>query len=347
MKRDESKEKVLYYHSLAVIEMGKRDIPLTPKNYAVWYEYVRENDQDIMARIRELDKQKSQYNQDDNEALYRCYSGKESLDESTDELKLFIHKLIGELSEKIKEEGIGLTNFTDTLEETLNRIGLVNNANELKALVVSLTLNVKKQIERNVELEKTLSSTTSQVDQLKGKIERISRDRLTDPLTGVGNRRSFDQRIKQCFRALHEDEEPFSLLLLDIDHFKQFNDRYGHAIGDKVLKYFARISEKVVRGADQIFRVGGEEFAILLPKTPYYGALTVAENIRKEVRKHRLVDKERRLDRVTVSVGVSTADFEDTTESLFERADRALYNAKRSGRDQVIGEDTLCGDLSE
>ena len=162
-----------------------------------------------------------------------------------------------------------------------------------------------------------------------------------DALTGVGNRHAFNLDLQAQFDSRRQGDQQFSLLLLDVDHFKQFNDRHGHLAGDDCLMAVARhISEQAGRGADRVYRYGGEEFAVLLPYTGSDGACEVAERIVQDLAQSPLwISSTGRWHTVTVSVGVASAEphaptmqFADTPRALIHRADTALYEAKRAGR---------------
>jgi diguanylate cyclase (GGDEF)-like protein len=158
---------------------------------------------------------------------------------------------------------------------------------------------------------------------------------LTDPLTGIGNRAAMQSSGWSQIELAHRHELPLSLLLIDIDHFKRINDTYGHAKGDAVLKLLARTVARATRRSDHVFRYGGEEFVVLLGHTDLAGAEIMAERIRILVAGSR--DLHREIEEgVTVSVGVGTLRAQDTLETLCERADRALYLAKRGGRNRVV-----------
>lgn len=157
----------------------------------------------------------------------------------------------------------------------------------------------------------------------------------TDALTGIANRRSFMEKLEEEFVRFQRFSNPVAVLMLDIDHFKQVNDSWGHAVGDRVLRDFASICQQVVRKVDVLGRLGGEEFAVLLPGCGMAGALALAERLRQAVRAHRVALDAGQLQ-VRVSIGVScfARDQQEANVAL-ALADQALYEAKLAGRDQV------------
>jgi diguanylate cyclase (GGDEF)-like protein len=169
------------------------------------------------------------------------------------------------------------------------------------------------------------------------KYDAIRRQVVTDHLTGLYNRRHYTNRAREEIERSLRYQHPLSMLMIDIDHFKNFNDHYGHATGDKVLQTVAGVLKKAFRTVDLCARLGGEEFAVLLPDTPALQARQVAERVRQTLAGYRYtglgLPPE---DNVTISVGVATCPRDATTmEDLLELADKALYAAKSQGRDRV------------
>lgn len=164
---------------------------------------------------------------------------------------------------------------------------------------------------------------------------------LLDPLTLVGNRAALDNSLKRELQLASRQQQPLSLLMIDVDYFKSINDRYGHHQGDRILCDIAKTIQSVCRSTDSLFRYGGEEFVVLLNNTHASGAGVIAERIRQQIENTPLAVSTTP-GAVTVSVGVSTCegDINETVESLFERADKALYQAKQAGRNCVVNSST-------
>lgn len=170
------------------------------------------------------------------------------------------------------------------------------------------------------------------VDQLASKLNRLA---TLDPLTGIGNRRVFYTRAESEIARQRRKGTPLSILMIDLDRFKSINDTHGHAAGDKILRRFTSLTRPQLREYDFFARLGGEEFAVLLPDTPEAVALAIAERLRVQAASALLPDSEDGKP-ATVSIGVAQLDTEDTNiDQLIQRADLALYAAKRGGRNRV------------
>lgn len=176
------------------------------------------------------------------------------------------------------------------------------------------------------------------VTQRKNLERELQRLATTDMLTGMSNRRAFLDCAESMYEQSRRNGEPLTLLMLDLDHFKRINDRFGHLEGDRALTAFARAVTTQLRASDCVGRVGGEEFGVLLPQTAPHEGIEVAMRILQGVRALELTDEAGRSYRITASLGLSTCrDGDKSLRDLLERADQALYLAKRRGRDQMAG----------
>lgn len=193
------------------------------------------------------------------------------------------------------------------------------------------------QLEATTRLEQRVRERTLELEDANKKLQQLS---SLDPLTGTFNRRYFADRLEaEWGRALRE-KNPISIIMLDIDHFKSFNDRYGHQMGDECLRFLVRhLLGVVYRTSDVVVRYGGEEFAIVLPNTGGDGAETIARRIRETLAKHYFpVGEGEEQEQITVSQGIATMvpKLDEMPETLISRADEALYRAKEAGRDCFI-----------
>jgi len=177
-------------------------------------------------------------------------------------------------------------------------------------------------------LNQQLVQQLRKVDELNQALHELAR---TDPLTGLRNRRAFDDSLGLEIAAVERTRSPLSLLVLDVDHFKQINDSFGHDAGDKVLRSIAKVLSGCVRIIDIVARVGGEEFAVILPHTDAQGAHEVAQRMRAAVAQASWLSQP-----TTISIGAASLRTAETACSLYARADAALYAAKKSGRNRVV-----------
>jgi diguanylate cyclase len=245
-----------------------------------------------------------------------------------------LQALADEVSTSVGEHATHLEKASRTLTQDSAR-----SKEDLAELVVDVIGDI---VRANQSLQSKLETAESRLKEQAVEIEaHISRS-LTDPLTGLANRREFNQRLAERMSAWSRRKEAFTLMLLDVDHFKRLNDQYGHVAGDRMLADLGRTLKTCVRREDVVARYGGEEFAVLLPATTLDPASRAANNVREAIA-HTTIDHHGRPIRVTVSAGVATIQNKEAAESLVQRADAALYAAKAAGRNCVhVHDGTRC-----
>lgn len=183
-------------------------------------------------------------------------------------------------------------------------------------------------LDRAEKVEHELRASNRELEQLKIELERLV---VVDPLTGVFNRRKFHEYLGMAISAAERHQHLFALLMLDIDNFKRINDRFGHQVGDNVLRGVCELIGASVRNADLLFRIGGEEFCLVVTAMDIEQARAVAEKIRQVIESHHFPE----VGKVTISIGIADFREGDTQQNIYARADNALYEAKHRGRNCV------------
>ncbi len=190
---------------------------------------------------------------------------------------------------------------------------------------------MQRLVAANQSLQERLAGAEAQLAEQAKRIEEQASQANSDPLTGLANRRAFDVAFARQFAAWRRSGQPFGVILLDLDHFKQINDRFGHPVGDEALIRVGEILRRTVRETDLPARIGGEEFAVLCPQADLDAGTQVAERIREEVARITIGSNDESVP-VSVSCGLACVAANEQPEALIRRADEALYAAKRNGR---------------
>ncbi len=210
----------------------------------------------------------------------------------------------------------------------------------LRAIVETMVQSTRKAEAHNRRLQKRLWESLEKIKSLRRNLNQVRAESMTDQLTTLWNRKFYNQSVPGTLADALRDGQPVSLMVADIDHFKEFNDTYGHLTGDQVLRLVGQALKNNVKGRDIACRYGGEEFVVILPETTLRAAVTVAEHIRRSIMRKELIrsSSQESLGRVTISIGVAGLREGDTASTLYDRADRCLYAAKRAGRNRVVCE---------
>jgi diguanylate cyclase len=311
-----------------------------PRNYEIWYVYATGYNSPLNKIINETLARNGHLTEADLEQIYETYL---SHLKTTDRIDKVGARVIGEIDDVMRliDDALEMsTSYDASLSGAGEKLTSAQSREEIRSVVDTLTKSTHEMRDTNKALEERLALSRTEISNLQQSLEAIRAESLTDPLTGLGNRKYFDRSIETLVQSAMASGEPLSLLMFDIDHFKSFNDSYGHLTGDQVLRLVGMSLKQTIKGQDITARYGGEEFAVVLPNTALRQALTVADHIRRAVMSKELKKKSTGeiLGRVTISVGVSMLKPGDDTDSLIERADACLYAAKRAGRNRVICE---------
>lgn len=324
----------------AFSRLKENQLPAVPRNYEFWYTYCAGYNIDFNKAVNAFLKENGIVTQGDLSTLYGKYLSTVNLNEKIEEASSSLSIEISKVVEQIKQYRSRNNSYTDNLQEATQQLVNSEDAGDLSKLVSFLMQETQSIIDANGQLEAQIHASQQQVDDLRGEFEAIRTQTLTDDLTSLANRRHFEQSLKSMINQASQTGVGFALILTDIDHFKKFNDTFGHQTGDQVLRLVAVAIRQNVKGDDIAFRYGGEEFAVLLPRATLEQAQKVAEKARQSVMSKELVKRStgENLGRITISSGVAFFQDGDNTSTLVERADSCLYEAKNRGRNQVFTE---------
>ena len=322
----------------ALAWMAERRMPLAPKNFEVIFAYIEGDNAELRATIDGLVARSCTFDPSVMASLHDQYFRVHKENEELSELGTKISTELGSLLDLLQSAGRDQSAYGSTLSKAsgeLNRPNLPEG--RIKALIDHVVHATHAMEARSKALEQEVNASSREVSILRERLESVRREALTDPLTGVPNRKAFDAALERAMVQAVESGDRLSLLICDIDHFKQFNDTWGHQTGDQVLRLVANCLSENVKGRDTAARFGGEEFAIVLPQTELVDAVRLANQIRSKVESKKLVKKSNGdiLGVITISIGAAEYDMKEPAESLMQRADACLYAAKRAGRNRV------------
>lgn len=312
----------------------------TPENYELWFVYFSKTDAALSKAVDKmlLDSDRKPSNEQCYAIFHQFLSGQreekvvrtagDQIQKTIDDVNLAVTSA--------KKDAIKYSTTLESATDTLRQHQGIEAVDGMLGNVLDDTLHM---ISQSAHLEEMLQHSARAMEDMRRDLEIARKEALTDPLTGLLNRKAFDQEIDRLVDISKKDKDHvFTMILLDIDHFKQFNDNFGHQVGDQVLRLVARTLKDGVKGRDIAVRYGGEEFAVLLPETNIQGGLKVAEILRREVANKEIINRAtgKKIAKITLSAGVSQFFPDESIEDLIDRVDRALYKAKSSGRNQVV-----------
>src|SRR5262249_2697050 len=210
----------------------------------------------------------------------------------------------------------------------------------LRAIVANVASATRVMQQRNEALEQQLEASSLEVRTLNARVEEIRKESYIDPLTGLANRRGFDMKLEEAVARRQGSNSSVCVLMGDVDHFRQFNEKWGHSAGDQVLRLVAQAFKAHTQDGDTVARIGGEEFVVILGDTTLERAIGVADDICRAVSSKRVVGRTtgETLGTITVSIGVARFEQGETMNDMIERADACLLAAKQAGRNGVAAQ---------
>jgi diguanylate cyclase len=321
---------------LIIKHMSAHPAAMTPNSYSVWYEHVSGINSALSIEIETLLNKKLDLDDATVERLYLNHIS--SLDEEVvHTLRKDIFLLLSKILEfttssdtQTIEFSSNLRSFSDQLKHNLNPL-------KLAELVSKMISDADVMVGFMKKINAELTACKQKGESLHSELKNARKEAITDPLTGVLNRRGFEMISSETFVEQAKQNTQLCLLMVDIDFFKNINDQYGHLFGDRVIRVIAETLKYKVRGQDCVARIGGEEFVVLLADTDIRGACIVAENIRRTIEACRIVPhgSQEAIGGVTVSIGIALYTNNVNLLDLLDQADQALFQSKSEGRNRT------------
>ena len=342
MNYTDDRSKAGEFLRLALNYIAKYNLPANPVNYTVWYEYVSGKNLKLKRALDKSIQQDKPISSENIEGLYQKYVA--------DGDRIVISKLLTKISLMLKDisshvsetEG-DLAGHGDALGELAVQVGNAGDINEIKRIVDMMLVETKALVNSGKRLQSRMKVSSKDLRQLRQELEKSQQEAQTDALTSLINRRGLEKMMELERLRARQNNQPFSIIMADIDHFKRVNDTFGHLVGDSLLKGIAGLIIQNLRKSDLAARYGGEEFFILLSETGLDGANAVAKKIQKALstKEWRIKDSGKSMGKISLSMGVALYDLRESEESLVKRADDALFLAKKNGRNMIVSQEEL------
>ncbi len=336
MSKDDSfnKASLNAHKTMALLE--DRKIKSIPQNFTIWYEYLSGDNPAINELVNRLISENGKFSESVAKQIYNEFFSHEKESREIRETNRLVQQSMETVLREIRNSSQGLSNYGERLEDFAGKAdGL--SVSDLQQTVQIIVAETQAMAAQSLNLNASLQSASTEIEELKERLEQVENESLTDPLTGIANRKKFDREILRFSSKSKYSNENLCLIMSDIDHFKSFNDQHGHVFGDQVLKLVANTLATGLPNTGLAARYGGEEFAMILPDTSIHNAMQTADKLRQSISSKNLVKRNTGDDvgRITMSFGIAQYSTGEDIESFISRADAALYQAKANGRDQV------------
>jgi diguanylate cyclase len=309
-------------------------LPADPAAFELWYTYVTGVNEPLNRCINAIVEEKGSLSIDELEKIQEDFVSHSRLcataGQVTTKISGEIDQIVGMLSELILSTAQG----REDCAKASSRLEAAEDRDAVRAISDTLIESLRTIEVQHAALERQLIASREEVQAANHALAKVTAQANLDSVTGLANRRGFDAALEQATARAHAGKTPFSLLLIDIDHFKLFNDRFGHLMGDTVLRLISVALRQSIKGQDFAARYGGEEFAMILSGMDLPAAIVFAEQIRTKIMSRELKKRSTgaNLGVITVSIGAATFKQGDRGRNIVERADAWLYEAKNAGR---------------
>jgi diguanylate cyclase len=319
------------------------DMPPHPTNFTVAYSHVSGQHPGVTREIQNIIAEGNRLDLNRFAGIYDRHFGLGADAEAFSVASLRIEAAVTMLAKELASAGDEARSYGQALDTFSGELAAASSIEAIKAALLRVLDETTRIGTTHRAIEERLHSTADEMNELRENLAAMRVEATTDPLTGLGNRKMFDQRLAELVAAAHNESLPLSVIMADLDHFKRVNDTHGHQVGDLILRRVAETLVECVKGRDHTARYGGEEFVVLLPGTPVQGAYVVAEEIRKTIMAKKVTRKStgQVLGQITLSLGIAQLRKGETGREMMARADAALYVAKNGGRNRTCSGEML------
>lgn len=325
-------------------EIGRHTLPVSPQNYEVWLTYMTHSSPDLKQVVDKMLASGKPITAEDMEQLYERFFSTTHLSTQVMETGSRIAHEIADALDALKKAGATTERYGATLNVAADSLqNSTIDGDALKRLITVLASATTEMSKQNSNLSHKLAQSSQEMEKLRTSLRQARAEALTDALTGIANRKLFDETLRLRKEEADAEKTELSLLLCDIDHFKSFNDTWGHQTGDQVIRFVASALAKFALPDHLVARYGGEEFAVIMPRTTLKEAGRIADQIRSAIEAKRLVRRSTNetIGAVTVSFGGAIYAPGESVGQIITRADECLYMSKRNGRNRVTLETAL------
>lgn len=321
--------------------MSQYNVVPSPANYEVWYDYASEDNMSLNKAIDDMIRMRKSFTAIACKNLHEKFYSNNQEQHAVVTTGQGLQDELTKIAKTVSDVNKGTAKYGISLNESMLNIDNIPEGAAMKTIIAGIMKETKEQADSNSHAQEQLKESAKTVQKLQATLEIVRQEGLTDMLTNIGNRKFFEETLKTTMDKANKEGSELCMVIGDIDHFKKFNDTWGHHVGDQVLKAVAHTLKTRVGDMGSTARYGGEEFVILLPGVDIEAAHDLSDTIRKAIASRNMKRKStgESIGKITCSFGLAQYRQKEHRNDFLERADAALYRSKSNGRNRVTPED--------